>query len=292
MKIVKGQKYLCVEDYYQHDLNGMRTSTILFNKGKVYKCDIDGQLSANIGTVITKDHSKFQPLSFADGENSFSAKWAIKRTPENAEVVNIWANKESNTNDYTAKSGYIHSKSINRGLLALSNNNIKNGYTEIDFETFKEIIGMGEEKPNQLLGEKEAVHCPTLELAEKVIEIFKENGSKPIHKVEYYWQEYLDNLCFTFIDHSFGYSSRKFYVEIDFDIIPAEQFIEKYEATQQKIFTIEDVRNGKCAIENDGTDDVDLKYESKSLTINTIREGEDKYLLITTQSFSLKIKTL
>lgn len=212
MKIEKGQKYLCVEDYYQHDLNGMKTNTILFNKGKVYNCDIHGQLSANIGTVITKDHSKFRPLS--------SAKWAIKRTPENEDEVNKWAN-EVIQGTFVDDSGYV-ANNINACHAEL-----QDGYTEIDLTTFREITGSGEEKEIKVGDWVVGWHANYMNYNGRAWKITIKEGN------------YISP------DNNISVTSLS-----DVRHATAEEIAA---ATEQEIYTIEDVRNGKCAIENDGT---------------------------------------
>lgn len=227
MLIKKGERYLCIKEI----LLDHNPKKVAYRKGTVYKSEIDLCITDELGN---KDHAWqgdgegnyefsdcFQPLS--------EAKWAIKRTHENAEVVNRWAN-ENIKNGHNDNVDYILS---DYGV----SNAVLDGYTEIDFEAFKEITGMGEEKPKQFLGEKEAVHCPTLELAEKVLEILKGLGCKPMKSAKEYWGEYGNYMTFVVnkgTTNWFQVASDKYWIKYGYNIIPAEKFIEKHQAMQDE----------------------------------------------------------
>lgn len=138
MKITKGQKYLCIKEI----LLDHNPKKVAYRKGRVYKSDIDLCITDELGN---KDHA-WQ----GDGEGNYefsdcfrplpSAKWAIKRTPENADVVNRWANEKFRTEgNWEYSDGYVcYNGDIEDKLTS--------HYTEIDFNTFKQIVGIEEEK--------------------------------------------------------------------------------------------------------------------------------------------------
>lgn len=216
MKIEKGQKYLCVSEVFAGN-------KLAFKKGEIY-----------VGAyydVLYDSTSEYYPI-FKERENAFvplsSAKWAIKRTPENAEAVNRWANETHNGSSikkYESEYGFIHSNPVDLG--SLFKTRIADGYTEIDFETFKEITGMGEEK-REFIEDDWVIgwHCEC-DYKTKAWQVGQTD-------VDYAWVK--------------GQTHHTWYENLR-HATPEEIAA----ATQQKIFTIEDVRNGKCAIENDGT---------------------------------------
>lgn len=211
MKIEKGQKYLCVK-------NGL---VGFFTIGKIYHSNEDHVLTSNNGAEISfsEHQSRFVPLSFA--------KWAIKRTPKNAEMVNRWANEM-----FKGTMGYISSDKEYQGYLP-------DGYTEIDFETFKEITGMGEEK------ESPKLKLNGMAKTDESVIIQLEDGAYKLY-IEYYFEN-SQVVVSEFNNKKQIYTQSK---EIGIDgKFHGVSFDEK-----PKIFTIEDVRNGKCAIENDGTE--------------------------------------
>lgn len=164
MKIEKGQKYLCVE----------QTLGSLYEIGRIYKSLEDGTLHLKgIGNQTVASYNVlFQPLS--------SAKWAIKRTPENADELDKWVGCKVMPKD---KVLFVSQDKMVSYSFPPENS------TEIDLTTFREVTGSGED---------------------------------------------------------------------------------------QKIYTIEDVRNGKCAIENDGTEQ-DIKTVVKYIFGSTPLGAEKFY---------------
>lgn len=79
-----------------------------------------------------------------------------------------------------------------------------------------------------LLKDKEAIHCPTKELAEKVLKVLHEDGYEYIDGESLsktYWEEYREEMCYT---NNVYFSPRSFYLDEEgYTIIPAEEFLER-----------------------------------------------------------------
>lgn len=166
-----------------------------------YLC-IDKAGVAHGGKIYSRE--KIESLEIPDWEEIFIplsfAKWAIKVTDSNRQQLIVWVQSKP---DFDKDFGANNPASFNVGEYVISHCSDKSyqhwsntlpeedGYTEIDFETFKEITGMGEEKD---------------------------------------WREQVAELK-----------------EKLKDVEPL------------KIFTIEDVRNGKCAIDFDDMLQLPLK---------------------------------
>jgi hypothetical protein len=83
-------------------------------------------------------------------EKDMPKKWAVKRTPENAKVVNSWFDK---TSGYSSKhrldNGFMHYPCT---LLGFACDNIKDGYTEITFEQFSKITKQEKTMEKKIIG--------------------------------------------------------------------------------------------------------------------------------------------
>lgn len=76
---------------------------------------------------------------------------------------------------------------------------------------------------------KEVVHVPTIELAEEVLRVAKENGFKePFFKSEHYLKTAGEELCFRFNEVYFSFASKYFYKKEGYTIITAEEFLNRY----------------------------------------------------------------
>lgn len=73
-------------------------------------------------------------------------RWAVLRTPENAAVINEWANKQDGyggpTQGYAQNSGFIYSDRVKPGLSLprYAYRRLLNGFTEITFDQFKRLV--------------------------------------------------------------------------------------------------------------------------------------------------------
>lgn len=80
------------------------------------------------------------------------AKWVIKRTPENAEMVNKWANKQHHNAEYADHKGWVHSEPVDHespSPLVLYGCRYT-GFVEITDSQFKAMVE-GESKPRRLV---------------------------------------------------------------------------------------------------------------------------------------------
>lgn len=90
------------------------------------------------------------------------------------------------------------------------------------------------------LTEKTAIHCPTEELANKVLYISHKNGYRwnSYHSFLKYnnWNFCKENTCYDLINGEFG--EKQFYINGGFTIIPAEDFIKQYGSNKKNIAII------------------------------------------------------
>jgi len=74
--------------------------------------------------------------------------------------------------------------------------------------------------------EKIAIHCPTKELAEKVIDKFIELG---VEIKATWWPSYEEETCFRAYYNVFGYEKQYFYQENGYKIITAQDYLDSFE---------------------------------------------------------------
>lgn len=84
------------------------------------------------------------------------------------------------------------------------------------------------------LTENTAVHCPTEELANKVLKVAHDNGYKWITGYSYIskniWNCHKENTCYNIVNGS--YADTHFYLDNNYTIMSAEQFL-KYNSKQE-----------------------------------------------------------
>lgn len=79
------------------------------------------------------------------------AKWCLKRTIENYEVINNWFRKTHYTH-LSSHYGYVHNKT---STIVVAQYNIQEGYKEISFDDFKKYILKEEIKETVIIEKKE-----------------------------------------------------------------------------------------------------------------------------------------
>lgn len=83
--------------------------------------------------------------------------------------------------------------------------------------------------------EKIAVHCQTLEEAEKVLDKLKELGANPLHNASYYFHFEGKKLCFRYFSEIFTYDNKENYIYNGFKIITASEYLSQFEEAQKEL---------------------------------------------------------
>jgi len=97
------------------------------------------------------------------------------------------------------------------------------------------------------LKENEVIHCKTKDEAEKIITLIVDNGFCGFNDVNQwlgYYKYYKKDTCYNPTNQE--YCDYNYYKSNHYTIYPASDFI-------SPIYTIEDLRKGRCAVVNDGT---------------------------------------
>lgn len=101
-----------------------------------------GKIQVRIERIVTAIRSA---LTLAiESSDALPERWAIERTPENADMVNAWASKQDERYHYGSRFGFVHSQRVCDGHLPLLQDiegfPIAPGFTPITTEQFRKHV--------------------------------------------------------------------------------------------------------------------------------------------------------